>query len=326
MAPLRDEEFSSRVESALPSPEQLSGRVVILSLERDTMSHTAELIALLSEYENSQKAVVRIISTCKELFATALSVLPRELANRNAIVLNHCMNANQLRIKTSGGTDLKVSIDSERHRWISNRGSARPGATVILPAGEVATFPHSISGKHVADFAFNINAITDRDARLDQSPVTLWIEDGCVQDFECDDRPTYSFVEECLKTLCVRNVGELGFGTNPMVNKPIAMNSHINERRPGVHLGFGQHNQSPKIVNYQCHIHLDLISRGGLIWADDEPYPIDLENLPDSNSIHPASPSDEDVFSPSSDDFEDQDCCGTLTSGDIDMPTVGSSE
>ncbi len=184
---------------------------------------------------------------------------------------------------------------------------------MILPAGEVATFPASIEGVFVADFAFNVNAITDRDARLHDYPVTVYIEDGRAVKYECADRAMSSFLEECFQTHCAYNVGELGFGTNFAVNEAIALNSHINERRPGVHLGFGQHNQDPGIVCYQCAIHLDLIAKGGMVWVDDEDAPLDLELVVPSAQLHPGNSRDEDVFSPETLDLEIDDCCGILT-------------
>ena len=229
------------------------------------------------------------------------------------------MTANQLCIKTLGGTDLRVTIDANRHRWISNRGTSHPGGVVILPAGEVATFPASISGVHVADFAFNVNAITDRDARLQDHPATVWIEEGRAVKYQCDDAAMSQFLEECFRTHCAYNVGELGFGTNFGISDAISMNSHINERRPGVHIGFGQHNQDPGVVGYQCSIHLDLIARGGMVWVDDDPTPLDLEHIVPSSQPHPTNSRDEDVFSPESEDLYVDDCCGILTSDGLQL-------
>ena len=90
------------------------------------------------------------------------------------------------------------------------------------------------------------------------------------------------------------------------------MNSHINERRPGVHIGFGQHNQDPGVVNYQCDLHLDLIAKGGTIWADENADSLDLEQFTPSANPHPLTPRDEDVFSPDSEIAAGGDCCGIL--------------
>lgn len=320
MAPLRDDGFLERLTAALPSPAELSRRLVVLSFERDTMSHAPMLATALSGYNKLQCVVVRAISASSNLFSDALRVSPEELSARNTTILEHCMTANHLRIKTPGGTDLSVTINPE-HRWISNRGTVRPGGVVILPAGEVATFPASISGVFIADFAFNLNAITDRDARLHDHPISVWVEEGRATKYKCDDLATSRFLGECLNTRCAYNVGELGFGTNHGIDDPIPMNSHINERRPGVHLGFGQHNQDSNIVGYQCAIHLDLIAKGGLVWADEDPIPLDLENIVPSSRLHPKDPRDEDVFSPEPEELEIDDCCGILTGDGLQLFT-----
>jgi hypothetical protein len=311
MAPLHDDGFRERLTLALPPPAELTGRLVVLTFERDTMSHTRTLATALAKYDSHRYTVFRAISASASLFSDALRVSPEELSARNTALLERCMVAEHLRITTEGGTDLNVTIDTERFHWISNRGTARPGGVVVLPAGEVATFPAFICGVFVADFAFNVNALTERDARLQDHPVTVWIEAGRAVKYQCDDLATSQFLEECLQTHCAYNVGELGFGTNIGIRNAIPMNSHINERRPGVHLGFGQHNQDPGIVGYQCAIHLDLIARGGTIWVDSDLVPLDLENVAPSSQRHPTDPRDEDVFSPES--FEANDCCGILT-------------
>jgi hypothetical protein len=311
MAPIWDKGFDARLMPALPDPAQLSGRLVVLSFERDTMSHTQPLANAIAEYKN--KLAFRAISACPSLFSIALHASPEELSARNTAILERLMPAKRLHIATESGSDLEVTLDP-KHRWISNRGMARPGGIAILPAGEVATFPASISGKLVADFAFNVNAVTRRDARLQDHPVTIWVEGGRAVKAECADPSVSRFIEECFSTHCSYNVGELGFGTNFAVTDAIALNSHINERRPGVHLGFGNHNQDFSIVDYQCLVHLDLITRGGMVWVDDDDAPMDLENILPSARQHPDSPRDEDVFvGGATVELEIDDCCGLLT-------------
>src|SRR3954467_2894212 len=50
MAPLWDKGFVARLTSALPDPAELGGRLVVLSFERDTMSHTLPLIDAIAKY------------------------------------------------------------------------------------------------------------------------------------------------------------------------------------------------------------------------------------------------------------------------------------
>ncbi|MEU0119418.1 hypothetical protein ABZ137_38505 [Streptomyces bobili] len=310
MIPLHDEQFPERLASALPG-ERLKARLVVLSFEKDTMSHAPALAATLSSYSKGTYIVFRAISACPSLFSRALHRSPVELSARNATILERLIPAKSLRIRTQSGSDLDVKIDSSKHRWISNRGAAKPGGVVVLPAGEVATYPAGINGVFVADFAFNVNAITSQDARLHKCPVRVEVRDGRATSYKCDDDAVSRFLDECFGVQCAVNVGELGFGTNDAVHDAIPMNSHINERRPGIHLGFGQHNQAPGIVGYQCAIHLDLIAKGGMVWMDDQEEPLDLENITPSTAPHPDITRDEDVFSP--DELDVDDCCGIMT-------------
>jgi hypothetical protein len=57
-------------------------------------------------------------------------------------------------------------------------------------------------------------------------------------------------------------------------------------------------NQRLDMVPYRCVIHLDLMTRGALVWLDDDETPIDLEALAPSTGQHPANLMEEDVFSP----------------------------
>lgn len=307
MLPLDDPGFEARLRESLPLPDQLQGRLVLLSFERDTMSHTTVLLQLMKRYAPEQVTALRAISAGAEFFSIGMLPAPEQIEARNAYLLERFLDAATLRITTPGGSDFAVGLDSSRHRWISNRGRLRPGGTTILPAGEVATYPVTVDGIFVADFAYNINTITDRDVRLNRAPVTLRLEGGSVTAVHCDDSATMCFLDQTLDRECTARVGELGFGTNIAVTEAIAMNSHVNERCPGVHLGLGQHNQERGVVDYQCIVHLDLIAQGGEVWVDGE-WAVDLANIPASPNPHPSFTTDEDVFSPDDSD----DCCGLV--------------
>jgi len=314
MAPLHDIEFEDRLSAVLPKPQDVPGRLIFVTLELDTLSHDHIIRSVLSNHNKESTVVYRVISACDSLFTDALSITPEALSARNAAILEQCMGKKRLRVTADAGTDLRIALDSRKHRWISNRGVWRPGSSVLLPAGEVATFPASIEGVLVADFAFNLNVMTRVDARLDRHPVTVWIEENRAVRYECEDEFIKKFLDECFGTHCAHIVGELGLGTNVGVKTPISLNSHINERHCGIHLGFGESNQPPSVVGYTCQIHLDLIARGGLVWVDDDREPIDLQNLHPSSSPHPTRTLDEDATSPGGlVELEIDDCCGILT-------------
>ncbi len=160
MKPIKDDTFAQRLDAVLPRPDQLTGRLLVITVERDTMSHVKLFREALARYDASQWLAARIINASEEFFLHAMNVGSDHLSARNTALLERFMKARQLRIKTAGGSDLRVQLDPDRYRWISNRGRFRPGGFIILPAGEVATYPASSDGVLVADGAFNVNAYT----------------------------------------------------------------------------------------------------------------------------------------------------------------------
>lgn len=306
MAPLHDSGFQNRLSLAVPSEREKSGRCVLMIFERDTMSHNEAVRRVFSNYEDEQYQVVRAINSGGDLFSIGLKATPEMLSAFNSSILENCLGASSLDIATKGGTELHVVLDNTRFHWISNRGVPQPGKFMVLPAGEVATYPASISGILVADFAINVNTWMDKDARLEASPVTVEIANSEMVDFRCADKSVRQFLGELFSRTNARRVGELGFGTNPFVKNPVFDNSHLNERSPGVHLGFGQHNQTVEAAGYFCDIHIDLIARGGTVRVNDTGRMINLESPKASCSLHPPLISSQDVFS-------GDDCCGLLS-------------
>jgi hypothetical protein len=302
MRPFVDPDFEARLDAALPKPEDLTGRLVILTVELDTISHVSVLESVFSRYGGDRCMILRIINASTEFFTMSLNLLPAELSALNAALLNRLYTAKNLRIRTESGTDLQIEVDSAAYEWISNRGVWRAGGFTLLPPGEIATYPVRINGTLVADGAFNANIITTVDARLSANPVTVQIKENEAVDFECADQRLMEMLTLCFATPYGRHVGELGFGTNSGIDRFIPTNSHINERRPGVHIGFGQHNQSLERVSYVADIHLDLIAPGAKVWLDDDPTPIDLAQLAPTDAPHPDNILDEDIG----------DCCGLV--------------
>jgi hypothetical protein len=315
MTPISDGGILERFRSVLVDPSELKGRLIVVTLERDTMSHDSKIKEAIQYFDKDRRLIFRAISACEELFSSALRANPEEINALNATLLTRLTKARKLHIETPSGSNIDVVLNNERHQWISNRGKHRPGRIAILPPGEVATFPADVSGVFVADFAFNLNAITQRDTRLNRCPITVKLKGGRAIDFHCADEEISSFIAQCFEQYCASNVGELGFGTNRRIGDAIAMNSHINERKPGIHLGFGQHNQDHEIVAYRCAIHLDLIAAGGSVWVDGDVDAINLADFQALKSRHPAQFRDEDVFSPDLEDLEVEDCCGILRQG-----------
>lgn len=301
MRPLRDDGFAERLDAVLPARTEPAGRLVMIVLERDTMSHFNVFEAVLMNRSPENTMIYRIISASRELFTKAFNSTPSELSALNATLLDRVQPAQRIRVRTDGGTDLTVQVDSAKYQWISNRGMWRPGGFTILPAGEIATYPTRVDGVLVADGAYNANVITPLNARLAETPVRIRVEDSEAVEFSCADESLREMFQLCFDSPHGRHIGEFGLGTNRGIDEFISANSHINERRCGVHFGFGQHNQSLSRVPYVADIHLDMITSGGRIWIDDDPEPIDLTNVVPTDVAHPSDALDEDITG---------DCCG----------------
>ena len=137
--------------------------------------------------------------------------------------------------------------------------------------------------------------VTSFDVRLQDNPVTVVVQDGKATDYRCDDGDVSRFLDQCFSAKGRLEVRELGFGTNAAVKAATRWNSHINERKAGVHLGFGR---SLEMADEVAPIHLDLIASGGRIWVDNDATALDLDRLVPSVGEHPLNVEDSDVVSP----------------------------
>lgn len=296
------------LDKSIPDPNKVIGKLVLMFFEQDSMSHTDSILSAVSGFPEDRCRIIRLICGTQDLFSQALNgVTPRALSSINAALLEQFMGAHTLKITTESGTKLNVELNSDKYRWISNRGLWQPGRQTILPAGEIATYPAKISGTLVADYAINTNTLSDIDVRLSRSPITVTIFNSQIIDYKCKNEELKSFLDRNFQINHSKRVGELGFGTNFGIKTAIARNSHVNERVPGIHLGFGQHNQDDELIGYNCPVHLDLICKGGKVWVDNSPIELDLENIVPSTNLHPKNVVDEDVFDG---EVIDGDCCG----------------
>ena len=299
MRPLIDYEFAARLQNHVDAAAGRT-RLHVLTLERDTMSHFGPLEAVLKSRPSESCMITRIISASPEFFSMGLHRTPQHLSARNATLLHLLRQSDSMRITTPAGTDLEVTLDEKRFDWISNRGIWRKGAFTILPPGEIATFPAEINGVLVADGAINCNIITRLDVRLGQTPATITIDESRAVDFKCDNRELLELLSLCFARKNGPRVGELGFGTNDGISQFIPANSHLNERYPGVHIGFGQHNQPLGAAGYDEDVHLDMITNDAVVQPAGLAH-IQMSDLPHLNVKHPDDVRDEDITG---------DCCG----------------
>ncbi|MRG97265.1 hypothetical protein [Polyangium spumosum] len=267
-------------------------RTTIIVCELSTVSFSRVLRRAIAA-DREHTSVHRLVNCTSDLFELGFQVSAHDQRRINAEALHKLGRARRLQITSKGGTDLEVMLDPTRYRWMSNHGTPGLGEILVLPAGEVNTFPAVIRGRLVADGAFNYNFHTEIDARLAESPVTIEIEDGKMASYHCDHPAVSALLAEVFAEVASRNVGELGFGTNVGITRFIPMNSHLNERHPGVHIGFGEHGQ-PGRVAFQALRHLDLVFDDARVLIDGNDV-FERGSLVPTDAVHPSDTHGEDT-------------------------------
>lgn len=297
--------YSGKLAATAAGLGTSAARLVVLCLEYDIVTPSAWIRQALEPLAGRTIDTFRTIMTGAAFFRQGVTTPPTRLNEINAGLLGRLRSEDRFRVTTASGSDLDITLDSSRYRWVSSRGISREGAFVLLPAGEVATYPARISGTLVADGAFNSTAFTKLDARLEEHPVVFQIDNGAMVDYRCDNRSVEKLIERILRVPNANRVGELGFGTNIGIDRFISLNSHLNERHPGLHIGFGQSNQRRGTV-YSCDVHVDFITSDCTIEVAGEP-PLHSDDFKDLTGEHPvieAGVYDEDL---------DGDCCGLFS-------------
>jgi hypothetical protein len=305
LSPATIKPFSENLVVASARLGSSASRLVILCLEYDIVTPSAWIRKAVEPLTGMEIETFRTIMTGAEFFRQGVTTPPARLNEINAGLLQYLRSTERLTVTSSSGSELHVTLDPQRYRWVSSRGISREGAFVLLPAGEVATFPARISGTLVANGAFNSTAFTKLDARLGEHPVTFEIDNGVMVDYRCDNPLVEKLIERILRVPNANRVGELGFGTNIGIDHFIGLNSHLNERYPGVHIGFGQSNQRRGLV-YPCDVHVDFVASDCTIYTPSQPA-LKSESFKDLSGEHPAievGVYDEDL---------DGDCCGLFS-------------
>lgn len=270
-------------------------RIVIFVLETEKLSFSSFFKRLNA---SPQIDVLRMMNTSAHLFEQGFTVSKTDLQHINAGLLSRLRQKEIVHLQVENinagqETDLAVVLNNAKYSWTSVYGESRAGELTILPGSEINTYPEDIHGLFVAFGAIHSNVKLPFDTRLVDKPVYLDIEHGILKKFWCKDTQLKGFLDEVFKEPHLTTVAEFGIGTNRGLTQFTANNSHINERFPGVHLGFGKHLQQNK-VEYYTPIHIDFISPYGLIKIDGESDVICLDRLEPVQVQHPDDTTTED--------------------------------
>lgn len=290
--PFSDDGLEEQLRNVLPSVRG-DGRVYLFVLEGQSLSHSSVHRKVLERYPDGMASMVWLHNAGEEFFRLGTAVGPEYLTQRNATLLRRLLPARRLRVTSSGGSDLEITLNP-RYKWGSNRGVAQPGEPLVLPAGEISTYPESVNGTFVVDGAIHVNrVILDEVGRIRDTPIIIELQDSLATSFHCANPEIMERLEKWFASPNARRVGELGFGTNTGVSEFTTWNSRINERAPAVHLGFGQHDQLPELVEYWSDIHLDLIMADSQVAIEDQET-IDMRTFANEDVQHPEGLPNED--------------------------------
>ncbi|WP_327096062.1 hypothetical protein OIE68_39945 [Nocardia vinacea] len=312
MRPYSDLGLREELGRFLPDLARSPGKLCVITLEAEGITNSDVFEEIISEYGKSRVKLFRIISASDELFYYGLKSSPQEISQRNATLLELFRSENEIRVRNTAGTDVLIEFDHDRYDWVSVRGAWRPGVFTVLPAGELATYAKSVNGRIVADGAMRVNVVHTLDPRLEVNPISITVEDSLATHLECADDDLLELAQACFRRPHGNRVGELGFGTNAGCTTFAAHNSHLNERFPGLHIGFGSHNQPFEIVDYLTDIHLDVVTNDAEVELPRAGRTIRLSELaPRPGIIHPFMTRDNDLVG----DCCSRGCLPTLQNG-----------
>ncbi len=223
-----------------------------------------EAIAL----KKSGKKVIRIFDFGLDLFNTCLVPSQQQIININQALLNKLKNTKKITIKGDTGTHLVVEIDPH-YLWTDSHGAAHENFPGVLPPGEVNTYPLRVDGRLVAGGALNSNLGLPCSPILKERDLWFEIKDSKIVDWDCSSPALKLALQALFSIENATRVGELGLGTNVGVKNFVPYVSHINERHPGPHLGFGTPTQASSKVNWSCPSHVDVMIPKCRVYFDD---------------------------------------------------------
>ncbi|EDX83372.1 hypothetical protein S7335_552 [Synechococcus sp. PCC 7335] len=195
---------------------------------------------------------------------------PRDiLVNLNDRLISRGQCSRQASIRSFDGTDLQISF-GEQFFWTDSYGAGSNAFPGILPPGEINTFPLSVDGVIVASGALNSSISLPCSPIVDSCALTLEFEDSYCYRWQADSVLLQQTLDLLFSIENACRVGEFGIGTNLGVTQFVPYVSHINERRPGPHIGLGTPTQPAGTTDWSSLVHLDIILPDASVWFDDQ--------------------------------------------------------
>lgn len=215
-----------------------------------------------------------MVNITEEIVNTGLSADYLKVEEFTKDLYNRALKAEEVRIKTEKGTDLKAKVG--KYKWVASTGIVRGfGSWHNLPSGEIYTTPERMEGKAVIDGTLGdyFDSIYHYDI-LEETPVILEIKSDAhgavLSKLECENEDLKKDLNDYLHQHdCSKRVGELGIGTNIFI-KGLINNILQDEKHPGAHIAFGDPNSGMTMAGWSCGQHIDMVIQRSNIWFDDE--------------------------------------------------------
>lgn len=242
------EPLPKSVEPAMTSAD------VVLLCTKELFPHKARRLAA-----EAGARVLSLGTVTKEMALRALDVDYDELARVTKSVADAYARAEEVRMTTRTGTDVRMMITSQPVHSFDGLARER-GKTSALPAGVVATLPLPGTAEGIVVLDGSIASIG-----LLKNPITLTVKAGRVTDIQGGEE-----AEKLLRTLNAadanaRCVIEVGMGTNPRA--AYVGNLVEDERvRGSGHIGLGRNVQLGGTI--ESKVHLDATLREPSIYLD----------------------------------------------------------
>jgi len=239
------------IYAAQPKPGELAARIEMTDIVNRRKIRHAHMVSI------SRRIMVEGMRADFEL-VDAISTRVRDRAAR----------AGSIRATSRGGTEIEATFDPAIS-WLKTSGMISTEKWANLPGGEVLTSPARVDGVYVVDGVLG-DYLCTRYGDLEETPLTVWIEDSRVVDARC---PRREILEDFLAyTRSSENsdrVGEFAIGTNVAVASIIG-NILQDEKLPGLHLAFGHPYSEHTGASWSSRTHLDIVGRHFDIWFDGD--------------------------------------------------------
>jgi hypothetical protein len=212
--------------------------------------------------------IFRIFDFSKPLFERAFEIKKHELNTLNQLIILAGQSCDNINVTSASGTQLEIVLGHDHH-WTNSCGEFNGKYPSVFPPGEVNTYSSNVNGVIVCDGAVNSSIGFPRSVLFGDSPFKVKIVNSKIVHYECCDSISALFFKQWQTIDNSMRVGEVGFGTNPGSESFVDFCSHLNERHPGLHLGFGTPTQSAQNVDWSSPIHFDVIPKKTKIYFDN---------------------------------------------------------